>query len=154
MFALSLRFLYPRIVLSSLLHNGFHFSIFLLEMLCSQIQLFQLRCLMTILDSYMFRPLLAIFKLSSRELKVLLYILCARVMERSLHLHYHFYFYLCFFETITVIIFLYISFSLSTPMVLYSKPPIRYLPWLHRTVGLEGIGPQCVLSLKHGADRS
>jgi len=29
--------------------------------------------LMTILDSYMFRPLLAIFRLSSRELKVLLY---------------------------------------------------------------------------------
>ena len=29
---------------------------------------------MTILDNYMFRPLLAIFKLSSRELKVLLYI--------------------------------------------------------------------------------
>jgi len=29
---------------------------------------------MTILDNYMFRPLLAIFRLSSRELKVLLYI--------------------------------------------------------------------------------
>jgi len=28
---------------------------------------------MTILDNYMFRPLLAIFMLSSRELKVLLY---------------------------------------------------------------------------------
>ena len=33
----------------------------------------QLRCLMTILDNYMFRPLLAIFRLSSKELKVLLY---------------------------------------------------------------------------------
>ena len=29
--------------------------------------------LMTILDNYMFRPLLAIFRLSLRELKVLLY---------------------------------------------------------------------------------
>ena len=29
---------------------------------------------MTILDNYMFRPLLAIFRLSLRELKVLLYI--------------------------------------------------------------------------------
>jgi len=29
---------------------------------------------MAILDSYMFQPLLAIFRLSSRELKVLLYI--------------------------------------------------------------------------------
>jgi len=38
----------------------------------SQAQLCQLRCLMAILD--MFRPLLAIFRLSSRELKVLLYI--------------------------------------------------------------------------------
>jgi len=41
--------------------------------------------LMSILDNYMFRPLLAIFRLSSRELKVLLYILCTHVMERSLH---------------------------------------------------------------------
>jgi len=40
---------------------------------------------MTILGNYMFWPLLAIFKLSSRELKVLLYILYAHVMERSLH---------------------------------------------------------------------
>jgi len=40
---------------------------------------------MTILDNYMFRPLLAIFRLSLRELKVLLYIMCARVMKRSLH---------------------------------------------------------------------
>ena len=40
---------------------------------CSQTQLCQLRCLMTILDNYMFRPLLAIFRLSLRELKVLLY---------------------------------------------------------------------------------
>jgi len=31
--------------------------------------------LMTILDNYMFRPLLAIFRLSSRELKVLFIIL-------------------------------------------------------------------------------
>ena len=38
----------------------------------SQTQLSQLRCLMTILDNYMFRPLLAIFRLSLRELKVLL----------------------------------------------------------------------------------
>ena len=41
--------------------------------------------LMTILDNYMFRPLLAIFRLSSRELKVLLYIMCAHAMERALH---------------------------------------------------------------------
>jgi len=40
---------------------------------------------MTILDNYMFRPILAIFRLSSRELKVLLYILCAHVMERTLN---------------------------------------------------------------------
>jgi len=37
----------------------------------------QLRCLMTILDNYLFRPLLAIFRLSSRELKLLLYIYSA-----------------------------------------------------------------------------
>jgi len=42
-----------------------------LERVRSQTQLCQLRCLMTILDSYMFRPLLAIFRLSLRELKVL-----------------------------------------------------------------------------------
>jgi len=41
--------------------------------------------LMAILDSYMFRPLLAIFRLSSRELKVLLYTLYAHVVQRSLH---------------------------------------------------------------------
>ena len=41
--------------------------------------------LMTILENYMFSPLLTIFRLSSRELKVLLYIMCARMMERSLH---------------------------------------------------------------------
>ena len=41
--------------------------------------------LMAILDNYMFRPLLAIFRLSSRELKVPLYTLCAHVMQRSLH---------------------------------------------------------------------
>jgi len=40
---------------------------------------------MTILGNYMFRPLLAIFRLPSRELKILLYIMCAHVMERSLH---------------------------------------------------------------------
>jgi len=39
---------------------------------------------MTILDVYMFRLLLAIFRLSSKELKVLLYILCAHVVEKSL----------------------------------------------------------------------
>ena len=38
-----------------------------------------------ILDNYMFRPLLAIFRLSSRELKVLIYTLCAHVVQRSLH---------------------------------------------------------------------
>ena len=43
-----------------------------LERVCSQTQLCQLRCLMTILDNYMFRSLLAIFRLSLRELKVLL----------------------------------------------------------------------------------
>ena len=34
--------------------------------------------LMSILDNYMFRPLLAIFRLSSRELKILLYTECPR----------------------------------------------------------------------------
>ena len=41
--------------------------------------------LMTILDNYMFLPLLVIFRLSSRERKFLLYTMCAHVMERSLH---------------------------------------------------------------------
>jgi len=41
--------------------------------------------LMAILDNYMFRPSLAIFRLSSRELKVLLYTLCAHVVQRCLH---------------------------------------------------------------------
>jgi len=40
---------------------------------------------MTILDNYMFRHLLAILMLSSRELKFLLYKMCAHGMERSLH---------------------------------------------------------------------
>ena len=40
---------------------------------------------MAILDNYMFRPLLAIFSLSSRELKVLLYTLSAHVVQTSLH---------------------------------------------------------------------
>ena len=44
-----------------------------LERVCSQTQLCPLRCLMTILDNYMFRPLLAIFRLSLRKLKILLY---------------------------------------------------------------------------------
>ena len=44
-----------------------------LERVCSQTQLCQLRRLMAILDNYMFRPLLAIFMLSLRELKFLLY---------------------------------------------------------------------------------
>jgi len=44
-----------------------------LERVCSQTQLCQLRRLMTILDNYMFRPLVAIFRLSLREFKVLLY---------------------------------------------------------------------------------
>ena len=39
-----------------------------LERVCSQTQLCQLWWLMTILDNYMFRPLLAIFMLSLREL--------------------------------------------------------------------------------------
>ena len=39
-----------------------------LERVCSQTQHCQLRCLMTILDNYMFRPLLAIFRLSLRDL--------------------------------------------------------------------------------------
>jgi len=42
--------------------------------------------LMAILDNYMFQPLLAIFRLSSRELEVLLYTLCAHVVQRSLHM--------------------------------------------------------------------
>jgi len=41
--------------------------------------------LMAILDNYMFRPLLAIVRLSSRELKVLLYTLGAHVVQRSVH---------------------------------------------------------------------
>ena len=43
--------------------------------------------LMAILDNYMFRPLLAVFRLSSRELNLryLLYILSAHVVQRSLH---------------------------------------------------------------------
>jgi len=41
--------------------------------------------LMAILDNYMFRPVLAIFRLSSRELKVLLCTLCVHVVQRSLH---------------------------------------------------------------------
>jgi len=42
--------------------------------------------LMAILDNYMFRPLLAICRLPSRELKkVLLYTLCAHVVQRSVH---------------------------------------------------------------------
>jgi hypothetical protein len=40
--------------------------------------------LMAVLDNYMFRPLLAIFRLSSRELKVLLHTLSAHVVQRSL----------------------------------------------------------------------
>ena len=42
--------------------------------------------LMAILDNYMFRPILAIFRLSSKELKVLLYTLSAHVVQRSLHM--------------------------------------------------------------------
>ena len=45
--------------------------------------------LMAIIDNYVFRPLLAIFRLSSRELNlqltVLLYKLKAHVVQRSLH---------------------------------------------------------------------
>jgi len=54
-----------------------------LERVCSQTQLCQLRCLMTILDNYMFRPLLAILRLSLRVLKVLLYNVRARDGEIS-----------------------------------------------------------------------
>ena len=42
--------------------------------------------LMAILDNYMFWPLLAIFRLSSRELKVLLYTLSARTWCRYLYI--------------------------------------------------------------------
>ena len=38
-----------------------------LERVCSQTQLCQLRYLMTILDNYMFRPILAIFRLSFKR---------------------------------------------------------------------------------------
>ena len=55
----------------------------LLERVYSQTQLYQLRCLMTILDNYMFRPLLVIFRLSLRELEVLLYNVRARDEEIS-----------------------------------------------------------------------
>jgi len=41
--------------------------------------------LMAILDNYMFQPILAIFRLSSRELKVLLYSLGVHVVQRYLH---------------------------------------------------------------------
>jgi len=41
--------------------------------------------LMAILDNSMFRHLQAIFRLSLRELKVLLYTLCAHVVQRYLH---------------------------------------------------------------------
>ena len=41
--------------------------------------------LMAILDNYMFRPLLAIFRLSLRELNVL-YTLCVHVVQRSLRM--------------------------------------------------------------------
>jgi len=41
--------------------------------------------LMAIQDNYMFRPLLAIFRFSSRELKVLLYTLSLHVVQRSIH---------------------------------------------------------------------
>ena len=41
--------------------------------------------LMAILDNYMFLPLLAIFRMSSREFKVLLYTLCSHVVQRSVH---------------------------------------------------------------------
>jgi hypothetical protein len=41
--------------------------------------------LIAILANYMFRLLLAIFSLSSREIKILLYPLCAQVVQRSLH---------------------------------------------------------------------
>ena len=54
-----------------------------MERVCSQTQLCQLRCLMTILDNYMFRPLLASFGFSLRELKVLLYNVRARDGEIS-----------------------------------------------------------------------
>jgi hypothetical protein len=46
---------------------------------------FKYDVLMTIIDKYMFRPLLAIFKLPSTELKVLLFILCTHLLERTLH---------------------------------------------------------------------
>jgi len=39
---------------------------------------------MAALDNYMFRPLLAIFRLSSKKLKVLLYRLGSHVMQSSL----------------------------------------------------------------------
>ena len=41
--------------------------------------------LMAVLDNYMFWPLLAIFRLSSGEIKVLLYTLCVHMVQRSLH---------------------------------------------------------------------
>ena len=54
-----------------------------MERVCSQTQLCRLRRLMTILDNYMFRPILAIFRLSLRELNVLLYNVRARDGEIS-----------------------------------------------------------------------
>jgi len=54
-------------------------------MLCSQTAKSLKVYLMAILDNYMFRPLLTIFRLSSRELNVLLYTLSAHVVQRSVH---------------------------------------------------------------------
>ena len=51
-----------------------------LERVCSQTTMSIKVYLMAVLDNYMFWPLLAIFRLSSRELKVLLYTLCAHVV--------------------------------------------------------------------------
>ena len=60
----------------------------LLGRVCSQTQLCQLRCLMTILDNYMFRPLLAIFRLSLRELYIYITTLSIKMFNdyiRQLH---------------------------------------------------------------------
>ena len=42
--------------------------------------------LMAIVDNYMFRSLLVIIRLSSTEIKILLFTLSAHVVQRSLHM--------------------------------------------------------------------
>jgi len=78
--------------------------------------------LMAILDNYMFRPILAIFRLSSRELKVLLYTLCTHVVQRSLHMgliaQCNFYMWWYALTRGTVVLVASVKFEGSGPLVL------------------------------------